>query len=371
MKKLGLIVNPIAGMGGAVGLKGTDGSSILDEARRLGAVPRSEIRAVEALEQIKPLKSEIQLLTCSGNMGQDAAINAGFSPEIIWTTSEAMTTAGDTENAARCLVDASVDLLIFSGGDGTARDIFRAVGDSLVVLGIPAGVKIHSAVFACSPKAAGELTSSFLQGKVRDVAEAEVMDIDEDEYRQGVLNSRLYGYLRIPRGRRFLQRVKAGSGQSERYAQEAIAAEVVENMSDEYLYIVGPGTTTRAVMEKLGLDYSLLGVDLVHQNKLIGKDLGEAQLMDHIGDKKARIIVTPIGGQGFLFGRGNQQISPEVIQRAGKDNIIIVATSSKINSLRGHPLLVDTGDWKTNRLLCDFFRIVTGYRETIVYKVAC
>ncbi len=369
MKKLGLIVNPIAGMGGRVGLKGTDGLDILEKAIRLGAKPQSQNRTIEVLKKLKPLKNTIKLITYPGEMGEKAAIRCGFSPDIIGTLTGPTTTASDTKKAAKEMLDLRVDLLLFAGGDGTARDIYTAVGGSIVVLGIPAGVKIHSAVYACNPTRAGELALLFFQDKAKNILEAEVMDIDEEDYRKGRLRAKLCGYLKIPFERRFVQRAKAGSPVSEQYSQEAIAHDVTGNMSDEFYYIVGPGTTTRAIMEKLNLKNTLLGIDLIHKKKLVGKDLNEADLLGKIKGKKTKLIVTPIGGQGYLFGRGNQQLSPEVIKHVGKDNLIIVATKHKINSLYGRPLLVDTGDGATDRLLNDYFKVITGHREAIIYKV--
>jgi len=370
LKKLGLIVNPIAGMGGRVGLKGTDGLDILERAVKLGAKPQSQNRTVEVLKKLKPLKDRIEIITYPDKMGEKAAIRSGFSPRIIGTITGPTTTASDTRKAAKEMLDLGVDLLLFAGGDGTARDIYTAVGGSLIVLGIPAGVKIHSAVYACNPTRAGELGFLFLQDKARNIREAEVMDINEEDYRKGRLSAKLYGYLKIPFERRYLQRLKAGSPVSEQYSQEAIAHDVTENMSDEFHYIVGPGTTTRSIMEKLNLKDTLLGIDLIYRKKLVGKDLNESDLLEKIKGKKTKLIITPIGGQGYLFGRGNQQISPEVIKLVGKDNIIIVATKHKINSLYGRPLLVDTGDKAVDRLLNDYFKVITGYREAIIYKAS-
>jgi predicted polyphosphate/ATP-dependent NAD kinase len=355
-------------MGGRVGLKGTDGLDILEKAVKLGAKPQSQNRTIEALKKLKPLKGGIELITYPDRMGEEAANMCGFSPDVIGAITGPTTTASDTKRAAKEMMDIGIELLLFAGGDGTARDIYSAVGDSLVVLGIPAGVKIHSAVYACNPTRAGELALLFLEGKAKNFLEAEVMDIDEDDYRKGRLRAKLYGYLKIPFERRYVQRVKAGSPVSEQYSQEAIAHDVTENMSDEFHYIIGPGTTTRAIMEKLNLKDTLLGIDLIHKNKLVGSDLNEADLLKEIKGKKTKLIITPIGGQGYLFGRGNQQLSPEVIKHVGKDNIIIVATKHKINSLCGRPLLVDTGDEATDQLLNDYFRIITGYREAIIYK---
>jgi predicted polyphosphate/ATP-dependent NAD kinase len=369
LKKLGLIVNPIAGMGGRVGLKGTDGLDILKKARKLGAIPQSQQRTQEALGMIKSLKGKIEIITCAEEMGEESAIQCGFEPEVMNIGRTSVTTASDTHKASLLMKDSGVDLLLFAGGDGTARDICSAIGDSLVVLGIPSGVKIHSGVFACNPLIAGELAALYLQGRTRRTREVEVMDIDEDDYRNGILSARLYGYLKIPFKKSYVQSLKAGSQPDENYSQEAIAFEVAESMSDEVYYIIGPGTTTRAVMEKLDLENTLLGVDLVHKKKLVGQDLNETGLLEKIKGKKAKLVITPIGGQGYLLGRGNQQISPEVINSVGKENFIILATAQKMNSLHGQPLLVDTGNREIDQHLSDYYKVITGHRESIVYKV--
>lgn len=367
-KKVGLIVNPIAGMGGRVGLKGTDGLETLKKAIELGAKPWAEDRAKEALKQLVHLKNKIELITYPKQMGEYTAISCCFSPKVIGTLSGSMTVAEDTKRAAREMRDLGVDLPLFVGGDGTARDIYDAIDEDLVVLGIPAGVKIYSAVYAATPTRAGELAALYLEGKIREVIEAEVMDIDEEKFREGKLSGGLYGYLRIPFQQGYLPGAKSPTSVSERYNQEEIAAEVIENMSDEYYYIIGPGTTTKAIMKRLNLDYCLLGVDLVYKKKLVGKDLNETMLLEKIR-KKAKIIVTSIGGQGYIFGRGNQQISPRVIKEVGKDNINIVATKRKIEALHGRPLLVDTGDEELDKQLSGYYRVTVGYGEEIIYKV--
>ncbi|MHA2365377.1 MAG: ATP-NAD kinase family protein [Candidatus Hodarchaeales archaeon] len=371
MKILGLLINPIAGMGGKVGLKGTDGLDILQQAKKLGAKPESSKRVIDTFKQLDTsLKDQIEIITYPGVMGENVAIKCGFKTNVIGSIEEGKTTANDTKRACKDLLKYKVDLLIFAGGDGTARDIYSAIGNELIVIGIPTGVKMHSAVFAFNPMLAGKLIASFLQNNGRiEVKEAEVMDIDEKAFRSGSLTAKLYGYLKILYEKTYVQGLKAGSPTTELYSQEAIAQEIIENLNDDFLYIVGPGTTTRTIMEKLRLDNSLLGVDLIYRNKLIGKDLNENMLLKNISGRKTKLIITPIGGQGYLFGRGNQQISPRVIRDVGKDNIIVVATKQKINSLRSQPFLVDTGDNELNEQLSGYIRVITGYREGAVYKV--
>jgi len=363
-------VNPIAGMGGKVGLKGTDGIDILNRAKELGAEPVSPQRTAEALGQLFPLKNEIELITYPAEMGEDVAVECGFRPYVIGTIDVGRTDVADTMRACEDLRAHGVDLLLFAGGDGTARDIYTAIKDTVVVLGIPTGVKMHSAVFACNALRAGEVSALFLQNRIKRIREAEVMDIDEDSVRRGILTAKLFGYLKIPYERRHIQGLKASSLPDEHAVQKAIAQDIIENMDDDCLYIIGPGTTTRAILEGLELDGTLLGVDLIQGRRLLGQDLSEKQLLDHIKDKtKVKIIVTPIGGQGYLFGRGNQQISAEVLKQTGRKNILVAATAEKINSLLGRPFQVDTGDKSIDQMLSGYIRVVSGYRERIVYKI--
>jgi predicted polyphosphate/ATP-dependent NAD kinase len=269
----------------------------------------------------------------------------------------------------------AVDLLLFAGGDGTARDIYEAVGLDLPVLGIPAGVKIHSAVYATSPRSAGDLAALYLQGQVEGLREAEVMDIDEEAFRQGALSAMLHGYMKIPYRTGLVQSQKVPSI-GEAAACCAIAADLVEKMGaagDGILYIIGPGTTTRAIAEELGLEKTLLGVDVFLNRRVVARDANEAVLLallhEH-GQGKSKIIVTPIGGQGYLFGRGNQQISSRVIQQVGRENIIVVSTPDKLHALGSQPLLADTGDRTVDEMLSGYFMVMTGYNERAVRRVS-
>jgi predicted polyphosphate/ATP-dependent NAD kinase len=310
-------------------------------------------------------------------MGEDAARVCGFEPTVIGSITPGETTPEDTRSAAREMRRLNVDLLLFAGGDGTARDIYNAVGDGIPALGIPAGVKIHSAVFATNPTNAGDLAVLVLQGRVSGLREAEVMDIDEEAYRRGVVSAKLYGYLKVPFQRRLVQGLKTPSSPGEAASMRAIAHDVVGKMEDDCLYIIGPGTTTRAITFRLGLSKTLIGVDVVHGGELVAADVNESQLLELIEGRSAKIIVTPIGGQGCIFGRGNQQISPQVIRKVVADDdrpqghIIVISTPGKIHALGGRPLWVDTGDREVDRMLSGYVKVVTGYDERIVYKVAC
>ena len=372
-KKLGLIVNPIAGLGGRVGLKGSDGLRVQLKALALGAVPHALDRAIEALERLRQLE-ELEIVTWAGAMGEEAARACGLDATVAGAADSTDSTADDTRAAASEMRERGVDLLLFAGGDGTARDICEAVGEDLPALGIPAGVKIHSAVYATNPLNAGDLAALFLSGRVSALRAAEVMDIDEEAVRQGRISAHLYGYLRVPLRTSLVQSTKAASGPGEEAAMEAIAAAVSESMEDNTLYLVGPGTTTRAVLARMGLEKTLIGVDAVEDGKLVASDLNEDQILALIGGRhidETKAIVTPVGGQGCIFGRGNQQLSPEVLTRIGRDNITVVSTQEKLNALGASGLWVDTGDREVDAMLAGHLRVVTGYKEEAVCRVSC
>jgi predicted polyphosphate/ATP-dependent NAD kinase len=239
----------------------------------------------------------------------------------------------------------------------------------LLVLGIPAGVKIQSAVFAVNPRAAGDLAARYLEEKATATHLAEVMDIDEEAFRENRISAKLFGYLKVPHEETMIQGAKVGTPLDEQEEAEAIASDLMESWQDDYLYILGPGTTIRAVAEKLGVAKTLLGVDIVYGRELVAADVNEKQLLELIEGKKAKILVTVIGGQGFIFGRGSPQISPGVIRKVGRENVMVIATPNKLAALRGRPLLVDTGDRQIDEMMSGYIRVITGYRRRAVYQV--
>ncbi len=369
-RRLGLIVNPVAGIGGRVGLKGSDGKEIQQKALELGAVEWAQDRAIQALERVKSV-DRLEILTYPAEMGENAARACGFKPRVLGLITPGATTAEDTRSAAQEMRQAGVGLLLFAGGDGTARDVYEAVGLDQPVLGIPAGVKIHSAVYGTSPSSAGALASLYLQGQVTTLREAEVMDIDEEAFRRGSLAARLYGYLKVPFRTNLLQNLKMAAAGGEA-STAGIAEDVAQRMEEAILYIIGPGTTTRAITDGLGLQKTLLGVDVVLDGKLVAIDANEARLLELLEAHRSgevRIIVTPIGGQGYLFGRGNQQISPAVVTKVGRENVIVVSTKEKLYALGSQPLRVDSGDPELDQALSGYWTIVTGYNERAVRKV--
>lgn len=366
-KKLGLIVNPIAGMGGRVGLKGTNGADVMAKAIELGAKPVSPEKAVEALRVLKKSGADFELITYPAEMGELEAAEAGLKARVIGNITPGKTTAEDTKRAAKEMLELGVDLILVAGGDGTACNLIEAIGTKMPILGVPAGVKLHSACFANTPEAAGEVAARFLREGLP-LREAEVMDIDEEAYRENRLVAKLKGYAKVPYEPAMMQTTKEGSTGYELADQKAIARWVIELMEKEHLYILGPGTTTRAVAEELGIyDSTLLGVDLIENYKLVTKDVNEEQILRAIKGKPTTIIVTPIGGQGFILGRGNQQLSPAVVRNVGKDNLWILATPHKLSLTP--TLKVDSGDAKLDKQLRGYIRVIVGYRQTKMVKI--
>jgi predicted polyphosphate/ATP-dependent NAD kinase len=360
-------VNPIAGIGGRVGLKGSDGEEIKRKAFQMGAKAEASKKTIIALKELTKSQRDFELISYPEPMGELEAIKAGIAPKIIGKLDSIETTSKDTQKAAQDLLKEKIDLILFAGGDGTARDIFGVVGSKIPVLGIPAGVKIHSGVFATSPRAAGRLVLRFLDEDV-EFRESEVMDIDEEAFRKNVLSARLYGYMVTPFERTLLQGAKEATGINESLILEAIAADIIEEMSPDTLYIIGPGTTTKPISDELGIEKTLLGVDLIKDKILLAKDVNEEKILEFLNGK-AKIIVSVIGGQGFIFGRGNQQISPIVIRKVGKENILILATPDKLATLKGKSLRVDTGDPDLDDSLHGYYKVITGYARRTMYRV--
>ena len=364
--KMGFIVNPIAGMGGRVGLKGTNG--VLEEAIAKGAKPIAPKRAVEFLRELKGnmRETEIKILACPGIMGQEEAEAAKIPVQVLPMETRRETTAEDTKMAVKLMVKAGMDLIVFVGGDGTAKDIFDAMQEcgEVPVLGVPSGVKMYSGVFAVNPLDAVYVVLAFAQNQA-EMTEFEVMDADENAIRSDTFAVKLHGFLKGP----FLPMRIQGSKQvspetvDEKENQTAIARFIMEEMKPEATYILGPGTTVNRLAELLGVEKTVLGVDIYKRGKII-LDVDEKRILDEVEDwQKTWIVLSPIGRQGILLGRGNQQISPEIVKRVGKHRIVIAATKGKLQSIDGGVLRVDTGDVEVDKMLRGYVRVVTDYRE--------
>jgi len=366
-RTIGLIVNPVAGMGGSVGLKGTDGE-MYKKALELGAKPVTPERTRDVLSHIRN-RDRITLFVAPGKMGERHVEGTDMSYKVIGKVGRD-TAAEDTKRISEEMVNNGIELLVFVGGDGTARDICDAISSKIPVVAVPGGVKVFSSVFSVSARAAAEMIEAFVEST--DLIEEEVLDIDEDAFREGRLASKLYGYLLVPNVKKLLQGAKEASGVTGSAVQDklAVAKYVVENMDRGILYLFGPGTTVKAIADELGVPKTLLGIDAVFEGKSVGTDVNEKRILGLFNKyEKRKIILTPIGGNGFILGRGSKQFTPEVIKQVDRENIMVVATIDKINRL--DCLRVDTGDLGLDRLLSGYMEVTVGPKEKMMVKVRC
>lgn len=377
MSQIGFLINPIAGMGGRVGLKGTDG--VIDAAVKLGAQPTAHLKAGETLKELSHLIEtsgeggvDIEWLTCAGNMGADCLRAAGFADLEIIHTVQAKTSSRDTKTAAKMFLERGVDLMLFCGGDGTARDLCSVVGDRAPLLGIPAGVKMYSGVFGMTPARTAEVLLGFLRGRLA-VAPADVLDLDEEKYRRGEWAVRLYYSALTPYEATLTPVAKMLIAETtDADVKQEIASYLLEEIRADpaALFLLGPGSTVRSIGDAIGIEKTLLGIDALAGGEIVGRDLNERQISDLLDRYPTRkLILSPIGAQGFVLGRGNLQLSPEVIRRIGCNAIIVVATPAKL--ARTPVLRFDTGDAALDAELTEsgYLSVVIGYRVRRLVKV--
>ena len=365
--RLGLIINPLAGLGGPAALKGSDGMAA--EALARGSEPRASERTRLALQCLLPLRERLQFLTFPGAMGADLLRELGFAHQVLGSLNDAATSAEDTKQAVQRLQEAGCALILFAGGDGTARDVCSVVRDGQPVLGIPAGVKIHSGVYAISPRAAGELAARLVEGGLVRLASGEVRDLDESALREGRVSARWYGELTVPEEGHFMQQTKQAGMESEELVLLELADWLQDSMEDGVRYVFGPGSTLHGLAQNLGLETTLLGVDVIENGQVLAHDVTEAQLFELVEGHPSRPLVTAIGGQGHILGRGNQQISPRVVRAIGLDHLRVVATKRKLGTLQGRPLLVDSGDPQLVDSFPAAVRVWAGYKEELLYPL--
>jgi predicted polyphosphate/ATP-dependent NAD kinase len=351
-----------------VGLKGTYGPEIVRRALELGAQPVARTRAERALARLDRHSETITIVAGARAMGGDVARDHGFETEIVAGSESDETSAVDTRAAAAEMERRNVELILYAGGDGTTRDIVDVVGTRVPILGIPTGVKMHSGVFATSPEAAGDLAASHLARDGGELREAEVMDVDEAGLRAGRVSAALYGVARVPRDRARVQGPKAASRPGDA-ALDALCREL-GGEATAGLTLFGPGTTTQRILEQMGIEGTLLGIDAVEDGRLAGRDLGEAQLLELLDGRSSRIVVSVVGGQGYVLGRGNQQLSPQVVRRAGVDELVVVASLEKLLALDPPRLLVDTGDPMLDEELSGYRRVRVAPGHSVVVPVA-
>ncbi|TFG19775.1 MAG: ATP-NAD kinase [Promethearchaeota archaeon] len=374
--KIGFVINPISGMGGAVGLKGTDGLEILERAKKLGAEPQIQDRAKLFLNALNQVISNFILITPPGIMGGDACKDTNtphilikqhhYSHELhLFSTDKA-----DTQVSSRMIMDQGAEIIVFLGGDGTARDIVEIIQQKIPCLGIPGGVKVYSSIFAASPLHGAQLVAEFLKGNAP-LIELEVLDINEQAFRENKLDVELYGFMLVPNIPLLIQGMKQTTPftDDERENQQAIARTFVEEMTKNAYYIFGPGTTIRSIFEVLNLEKTLLGIDIVHNNQIIARDANEDQILKIVDNELVILVLTPIGRQGFVFGRGNLQITARVLEKIKKQNIHIICSRSKLATLPEGCIRTDIRDPEMDQHLIGYYRVLIDYNEYKMIKM--
>jgi predicted polyphosphate/ATP-dependent NAD kinase len=368
---LGLLINPYAGVGGPAAQKGSDSAAVQSAASQGQLALTAPKRAATFLKALAAQEQNFELATVAGAMGEDACRALGLDYTLVEHAPASPSDYRDTEEAAAQLAACGIDLLVFVGGDGTARDVCRVLGESQLVLGVPAGVKMHSGVYAVNPQAAAEVVKQMIAGELVNVDEREVRDIDEEAFRQGTVKSRFFGVMQVPDEVRYVQQVKQGGQEVEELVLADIAADFAERLEDDTLYIFGPGSTTHNVLKNLQWPSTLLGVDVFRDEQVLKNDASaddlQVILAEH--DGPVALYITAIGGQGHILGRGNQQLSPAVLRRVGRDNIHVLATKTKLKNLAGRPLLIDTGDPELDEGWQGYIKVITGYRDTVLYRL--
>ena len=364
--RLAVVVNPDAGLGGRLGFKGSDGRAA--EARAAGAEDRAGPRMKQCLERLSELaRHPIEIISWEGRMGGDWIPGeytvTGNTPE-----------ATDANSTAEFINSHEPDLFLYAGGDGTTRDIVEALGDrEIPIVGVPGGVKMHSGCFATTPKAAAEVVWSFVTGDLM-VARTEVMDLDEEVYQLGEWKVRMYGEAFTPASPRWMQGAKEQvQRESESETLEAMAMHVQSLVEDDpdLMIVWGSGGTLRQMCKELGFESTLLGIDIQHNGNMF-HDLNEQGIIQHINQHNGAklLLLSPMGGQGFLIGRGNLQLSPTVLRGIGIENILGIATPAKLLGLS--EVRIDTGDETLDEEIRarKYLKMLQGYRTTRIIRVA-
>ena len=362
MLNLGFVVNPVSGIGGTVGLKGSDG--VVDEARGLGGNARAIPRVEQLLAAHPMCFSGFRVFTWAGAMGGGLLGSHGIDAAIIGEP-PSVTSSEDTRAAVDAFVARRIDLIVFVGGDGTARDVVsRARGTP--VIGLPAGVKMHSGVFVRSPARLAEILARIRDGGLVAARDAEIRDLDEKALRDGVVRSRFYADAKVPDLGDYLQHTKIGGVEDETLAQADIAAFVADEIrQSSSKFVLGPGSTVGTIKTELGCPGTLLGFDLFDASGCLETNLAERRLLE-IGHFVA--VVSFTRGQGALLGRGNLELSIDVLERLQREDLWVVGTRKKLASLDGRPLLVDSGSPAIDQRFSGLIEVIAGFDDKLFVR---
>ncbi len=392
-RRIGLIVNPIAGLGGPAGLHGTDGEDTWRRAESLGSTRRAGPLTRQFLRAMGAAASTVNWLAAPGSMGEDDLVHAALPCDVTRQvgaplgtpalrrcaregssvrgaaaadTTVAHTTAAETTAAAAAMARLGVDLVVFAGGDGTARDVLSGLSGDIPMVGVPAGVKMQSAVFGRSAAGTAAAVRQWIER--RETTSAEVVDLDEDSRRRGIVDSRLYGLATTIAAPSVVSGRKVGSTVPSSDAISGIADEALRQLDPTSVWLLGPGRTVQQISAQWGLPASLLGVDVVDAGQIVAADATAEDIRGLTRDRDIKVLLSPIGGQGFLLGRGNQQVTDGVGNRLRAEDLVVVASPSKLADLQGGPLYADWGQ------SCppdepEHIRVITGRNQSAMLRL--
>lgn len=373
--RAGFLVNPFAGIGGEAALKGSDGEQVRAEALAYaGQKLRAPQRAGRFLNALGDCLPGIRWVCGGGAMGENLLKEQGvISMQVIPVGGggNCQTSAVDTKRVAAAFLAEGVDLVLFVGGDGTARDLLDAVGQAVPALGVPAGVKMQSGVFAIAPESAAQIVRAVMETELPTVSLRDVRDIDEAALREGRVRSCFYGQMRVPAEPTYLQHLKQGSCEDEGLVLDEIAAHLTEVMQEEgRMMLVGPGRTLAHWVEGMGLPKTLVGFDAIRNGVCLQSDLTARDVLELQAEHpNLLLVISPTGSQGALIGRGNQQLTPEFLHKLPRGQWLVVASKRKLESFHHLPMIVDSNDVALDRALCGLYPVVTAYHHQVLYPV--
>lgn len=340
--RIGFLINPIAGMGGRVGLHGTDGDLLLRAIER-GAVSHSPERARRVLQSLRVSfrESAVEIFAPTGAMGGDLLEELQIPYTKVGGELPGRTGGEDSRRAVREFQRIGVELILFAGGDGTARDIYSVIKDQIPMLGIPSGVKMRSGVFGINPRDVAEILDRLLMQDERRYSSAEILDLGVGSIDYS--SSEFFGVAKTPYAPDLLQRSKTTHATTSEAGLKELAIHYANNMRKGTLYLFGPGGSTQLILKNLlSQELDAAGVHAIVDGILVGEDLSEREILELLDRyPNSELVVGVIGGQGYLFGRGNQQLSAEVIDRIGWAKIFILASNAKLLELMPVQLHVD------------------------------
>ncbi len=314
MRKIAFFINPRAGEGKKLGLKSSDDIPQADYSESESTIiGRNFVSSITFPESVHLIMPDFEIYKSDGFMQFPYTLVKGWNNP---------SSSADTKNFAKKAISEGAELLVFVGGDGTARDLLDAVGHAVPVIGVPAGIKMYSSVFAYTWMDAVKELEFFLSNSVK-FEDKEILDYDFKEDRL-----KLFGEMSGIQSKTYNQDPKQVFASTD---ISSLGYGIAADMSSEISYIIGPGSTCNSILEALGVPGTdLLNFKIVKNRRVVKSRAGEEDILAAMKDGNYRLIISPIGGMGILVGRGNYELSDRVLTELRPENLIIVATREKM-----------------------------------------